>query len=620
MRIGLFKLLGSLFFIFQANANPNLGGSVPGGFVPDFSGQAFVIPQGAFVTPLCSNPGDISCVSQWSYQALPLSVQQNLEPGHYQYFLPAFLPSQILSEDIKNSEDWKPYKFSSYSSDRAFTRRRPKKRERGEASPRSSGKKEAPKEREEPAGTEEKSDLQETSPDQMPSASQKFYVSTKDPSKIARLDVKSQTAVVGRVAFIPAESVETAVESKQDSKRAGAGDTDSESGPKGGNQSSLAGTEESAPLYKTAQSTIALPSTTKEIQPGCFALNKTQSQTTAGFCFECRQGKEASVFSKLAEDKKLVEDLNKKLQKVDKKQASKVSSVVSNKASELSICSPEVSLREIIENFEKTCPPPYKGNFKKFAKETSCSACKKGIAPEVMLAMMSIESAGKCAVVGTINQKKNEKSVGLFQVDSTQHQCLGNAKSSSKNLQCLKDPINNLKSGIKILAGHYGDVNPQQCLNYEERKKRASLKCELKTPCKSWFKTDSKERDSLRKAVSAYNGGPGWIARALYSAKNVDKTLKNTSYLIGKHKQLASFTQSLNWDLSWEVLRVYYFLERLSPGNNSDSGRQMKWVESNLAHTEAVLGREVANGQGSHGMVEIWANYIQKNRLQCSSP
>ena len=260
--------------------------------------------------------------------------------------------------------------------------------------------------------------------------------------------------------------------------------------------------------------------------------------------------------------------------------------------------------------------------------------------------MMSIESAGKCDALGKMNREKKEESGGLFQIDSTQHQCLNNKKGSLKNSQCLKNPINNLNEGIGILVKHYGDVNPNG----------------LKPLCKDWLKKDSKERDSWRRAVSAYNGGPGWITRALYAAKNVDKTLKNTGYLQFTHtfetgrqcqkikacirkqtsackkmkrkygniplqqvfqncKGILSFKNDkknpVSWEVNWELLRSYYFLERLSPGNKSGSGRQMKWIESNLAHTEAILGREIKNEKISHGMVEIWAQYKRKNSVSC---
>ncbi len=397
------------------------------------------------------------------------------------------------------------------------------------------------------------------------------------------------------------------------------------------------------------KSTSFFPAAIKEVQSGCFVIDREKTKTEAGFCFDCNlalsnQGKNVV--------EQIIKVLGERLSIIDKKSLDKqVVKLGEGGVNTVKICSPEVSLKEIIKNFEKTCPSPYR-DFKKFAQKTYCESCKRGVAPEIMLAMMSIESAGKCAAVGTLNEKSREQSVGLFQVDSSQHQCLDNKKRGDANLQCLKNPINNLNTSIDILIKHYSEVNVEP---FKQNK------------CKDWLKMNPTERDSWRRAVAAYNGGPGWISRVFYAAENIDKTLKNTDYLnfthtfkttrqcktvemcikkrsdsicdkIRKHYENTPLRQiskncwgmidflkrkennSSIWKMDWEELRAYYFLEKLSPGNKRGTGRQTRWNESNLAHTEAVLGREAGNKSISRGMAELWREYITKNKFKDSCP
>lgn len=766
MALRLFNLFCLLFLILQATANPILPEAAPTVYVPDFSGQAFVVPEGAFVNPLCTNPADASCISEWAHQATPFSVQQNLGMGdlkQFQYFLPVFIPSRIMSEDPRESSDWIPYtpsrRYSGGIKERGFRgRARPGKKARDKDTEKKAGKDEVQRVKERPFDGQDRVPEVEERPGRMETEVPKppeeedqpmYYIHKEDSSKVATVDVAPDGSVQitrGRVAFMSPEVIEpiipdaipapavseppqaepltderaetplrerepappddgpggTTPQKKTDKsprKRKAAVPPDDglrgatprtrpaepsrtrreaappDDGPQGATSQARPVEPPSEepikrlPMYRVNQDAIALPATIKEIQPDCFVIDKPELKTEAGFCFECRRGKGDPALAEMAKDAEMVRDLNEGIQNVDQKnvdrQASKSLNIGEEGVSSLQICSPETPLEEIIKKFENTCPAPYKKDFEKFAKKSTCESCKKGVAPEIMLAMMSIESVGDCEAVGTMNKKKKERSVGLFQVDSTQHQCLGNKKGSPGNLQCLKDPVNNLSMGINILIKHYGDVSPNRCLNSRERERNQQLQCQLKPLCKNWLKMDPKERDSWRRTVSAYNGGSGWIRRAKYAASNVHKTLKGTDYLqfthdfktygqcrgikncIGKgsthcnrmrrkYRGLAlrqvfqncmgmvDFINNkgdpVNWDIDWETLRAYYFLEKLSPGNKSDSGRQMRWTESNLAHTEAVLGREIKNGKASHGMVEVWAEYIRKNKLklECS--
>ena len=135
-------------------------------------------------------------------------------------------------------------------------------------------------------------------------------------------------------------------------------------------------------------------------------------------------------------------------------------------------------------------------------------------------------------------------------------------RNTPANLQCFKDPINNLNKGIDILFNHYGEVNANST-----------------SQCKSWLEMTLSERDAWRRGVSAYNGGPGWVTRAIESVRD-RRTLVNTDYLTGTHKKINS--RYKNDTASWEQLRVYYFAEKLSPGNTTGSGRRLDFTVSNL--------------------------------------
>ena len=679
--IKLFKFLFLFLFFVPALASP------PVFFKPDFTGTPTAIPSGTMVLPLCSNPMDPRCMSQWSQQAIPLAVHPGATGSspQFQYFLPSFIPSGVLQGSPENNEEWEVLNFPSFSSFGSRGRRARgsnedvlDEEETGQESFKFAPKKARVVETEQTVKEEAGSLKPEGDTATVDESSKEDRRRGIVTSSIASESAERETPPVKAAGTLKTEAApsQPGRRSQQVSdkpppqpeftvlKNTRTGETMIAQKDSRGDQTYLQGeimhmplgslTRSRSGIYQTNRDVHALPSTVKEVQPGCFMIDKQEEQTEAGFCFECRRrgDEEYSVVYDLIErDENFLSLLKKHLQKVSSEARGKISSktpAVSDLIQK--ICSPDISLKDIINNFNKNCPEPYKNNFEKFFKITNCESCKKGVPPEIMMAMVSIESAGKCPAESTTQL---EDSVGLFQINAKVHGCrdytTGRSYTPTKSLsnvrKCLKNPINGLNKAVDILSDHYKKVN------------LAGLDT---SQCKSWLEMDSTERDKWRRAVSAYNGGPGWVLRAIYSARN-KLVSQSTQHLKWTHScakmrkkrkdkgkiTVSEFkekygTNTVNWrkfidqgkvDLckvveehrkdkaSWEELRSYYFTEKLSQRVDSGerslncgkstrergTGRKLSCTLSNLAHTEAVLGRNM-KGSGI-SMVEIWSQY-----------
>ncbi len=389
-------------------------------------------------------------------------------------------------------------------------------------------------------------------------------------------------------------------------------------------------------LARSRKQAAALPAALKRSQTKsssasqCISLeDPKEGDTEAGWCFECLRDGEDSVLSSLMQDRAFFSALSGYLKEVTASSRKKISS---KEVPAEKICSPETSLKAlkaIIKNFEIHCPGDKKfkncskkaqcGKFKSFFEKAQCESCKQGVPPEIMMAMMSIESAGICqANLDT----SRENSMGLFQINAKVHQCRNDAgktysikakDKTEKGLarQCFQNPINNLRAGVDILAGHYRKVNAKPTDS---------------SSCKSWRDMGPEEKDAWRRGVSAYNGGPGWVTRAIESVRNTE-ALKNTGkHLKDSHKHTKKkYAQN---KMPWERLRLAYFAEKLSQKvkkgkdcitnegkEERGTGRLLSCTISNLAHTEAVLGRNVKGSPAS--MVDIWSLYMSKHKAKC---
>ena len=360
---------------------------------------------------------------------------------------------------------------------------------------------------------------------------------------------------------------------------------------------------------RTLLITQALPgrlSKTKTLPEGCVVIDKQES----GFCFECSDQK-VNVTKTSEQDEELGRLLNAVGsgfgEKGQKCATDGVVGIMKGKGFKMDkICSPQLSLQGIISNFKDTCKP---NNFKNFFPELYCQSCQAGVPPEVMLAKMTIESTGRC---NAELSDGTESSLGLFQVNSKEHKCQKedgsfHRKGTPGNKRCFFEFKNNIRYGIEIFKDYHQKVNPSQ---WVEHSKNAVCSTE-------WPHLDIQQRDSWRRAVSAYNGGPVWIDRAIQSVENVKSDVGKTRLYRKKRKVAGASRLS---DAPWTNLRSYYFKERFFSASGKqlqgESGRSLQCTISNIAHTEAVLGSEV---EGSPlGAVEYWDQYIKQNRPDCS--
>jgi len=403
------------------------------------------------------------------------------------------------------------------------------------------------------------------------SNTQRYFRNKKNPNQIRRVTKNSgQTQTQeGAIQLVNARDISlknNAFEIQTDTMALPA--TESVQDSKKDQTQSAESPEDSKTDTESTDGTLASPdtgsadSTNEPSEQKCYILNE-DTQTEADFCANCSYQWSQQLLSKIV-------DVLKKVERITKTKISAAQSASKRTRIE-KICEPDTSLKGIINNFNKHCEPH---KFETFFKQLYCASCKQGIPPEVMTSMMSIESSGKCSAE---NNTDSEHSMGLFQINASVHPCDSNhQRSTPQNAKCLKDISNNMNKSISILRDSYQLANSST----------------PSSQCTSWEKLTSVEKNRWRKGVSAYNGGPKWVKRAMKSAK-----------------------EARNVRPSWEELRIFYFIEKLTKG----SGRTLDNSISNLAHTESVLGRNV--GRSSASMVEIWTQYkidfLKRNPISC---
>ena len=269
--------------------------------------------------------------------------------------------------------------------------------------------------------------------------------------------------------------------------------------------------------------------------------------------------------------------IKKQLTNIDKKT---IKSIV-NRADTLSLAS----------RYNKTCP----GKFDDFKKEVDRVALEQKVPAEVLMSIMHMETAGRCAGIKKV--AKQTRDTGLFQinVNSTSVQrCtpwqlkkLAQSKTMKQlrdgSLKCLENPITNLEEAASILRSKYAMVNAQKQPDYGR-----------------WDKGTTQSHDDWRKALSAYNGGQ--------------------QYMIQTYNDIVAYNRKNGTSLdpeSWENRRVFSFrrvLDRKIDKNAFDNQqkyrRKLKYILVNITYVETIAGRETKPVDSQLALVMQWVRTL----------
>ena len=626
--------------------------AAPYTFAPDFNISPVVLNQGAVVHPLCHPERPEPCFTQWIQQARPLAVSQikslPQDMQRMEFFLPSLAHIQTLPAGV-SMEGWKPYTplFFRKKQSRA-PHHDPKREEAGfYISPSRPGVLRVVRKNQDntttvtegagvlvsendikiEAGARAAEDLRKQLYNQGKRGEGASMDSPANANASKAKDPLRQSGQKSLPPGGPAAGKGASSNHRKDSPEGKAlrpfgktPKTAAEASSESGGAGSKTGASDHGRMQAAVRITndTAAPVISTEPAPpsGCVEEDRPKKADDAVSCSECQNNPHLSkgLNSLSGQASTMLQKLLSAVQYGDES-IGKWAAAGSEKriSKKIRICSPDKVFDKIIRNFNRTCKPL---SFQQFFPKIYCESCKKGIPPELTAAMMTVESTGSCKA--NLNTER-ESSIGLFQINSKVHKCRPRPKNTS-NKKCLLKPSNNLKYGLQILSDYYGRVNPPK--NPTEKPAGA---------CPSWSALSEQRQDSWRRAVSAYNGGVGWVDRAVQSVegnisggKGMGRDFtKGTADLEGSHEEEVLAGRARKSNASWEELRVYYFMEKLLPQNNPDgrmeekTGRQLQNTVSNLAHVEAILGRN--SPHAPPGVVSYWEKYIQKNRPQCSN-
>lgn len=213
-----------------------------------------------------------------------------------------------------------------------------------------------------------------------------------------------------------------------------------------------------------------------------------------------------------------------------------------------------------------------------------------GVPAEILLALMTQESSGKCFVLNS--ETDRTQSVGLFQINSDsakfprctaeqkrQIRAVGSAYKLSKAPRCLENPIVNLDEAIRIIK-----INKTYL---------------TQNPPKTFDDKQLSETDLWRLVASGYNGGAAW---ALKAKTDLERFNAKNGTSLNPH--------------SWEDLRLFYLRRWLSRKDEKQffgattGGRSKSNSISNLAYAENLFGRP---GQPSERrtLAQLWTEKLQ---------
>lgn len=215
---------------------------------------------------------------------------------------------------------------------------------------------------------------------------------------------------------------------------------------------------------------------------------------------------------------------------------------------------------KIIENFQSTCQPV---SFETFATYLKDEAKKHSIPADLLLGVMTQESSGKCSAIH--HEANGTKSLGLFQLNTstTKKRFCKDSTESHVDINCLENPFTNLDEAIKVLKSKYKIVNdtlPQSKANFEEM--------------------NGNQKDLWRKALSAYNGGEGYVLQAYSDIQKFNNKFKTEfnphNWEIRKAFMLRSVIEEKGGYLYGEDENPKYKYKR----NSKNTLRNLSYVEA----------------------------------------
>lgn len=240
-------------------------------------------------------------------------------------------------------------------------------------------------------------------------------------------------------------------------------------------------------------------------------------------------------------------------------------------------------LDQVIRNFERNCFGVKFDDFKKYVQEKSV---QHGVPAEIMLGIMTQETAQKSCVSIGDKEASGHASVGLFQINTKTKPGIPlcnnsqiaelRRKASLKEMEsgprCMQNPALNTQFGFEVLIAKFKTVNNGKTPTYDG---------------KGWANQSNEFKDEFRRAISAYNGGERWVLAA-------DEDLKTIAEKYGMPTDPAFLK-------TWEFTRLVAFRRQLEANTDiynkyglTPQGRNSRKAENNLinmSYVDAVTGR-----------------------------
>lgn len=242
-------------------------------------------------------------------------------------------------------------------------------------------------------------------------------------------------------------------------------------------------------------------------------------------------------------------------------------------------------LRHVYSKFQNTCGFSL-GEFIPIVKSRAAQA---GIPAEILLALMTQESSGRCYEPG--REPNGTHSVGLFQINSV-------GKSYPMCTAAQIKTLRGIVRASRLASGPRCLDNP--LINLDEAIRNLKESKRLLTTARGAFDSEEMQGDDLwRAVVASYNGGVKWVLKAKQDLEAFNA--RNGTNLSASH---------------WEDLRIFFMRSWLDRGTRASliggthEGRRKEFAISNLAYAENIIGRP-ATAQSRPGLTTAWTASVR---------